>query len=480
MQSYPKLHWFRKDLRLRDQPALSEMSAGIYVLDAPPKTKFMGGASLWWLHHSLKNLSQDIEKTGIPLILRRGDAAQEISDVASKGGFKEVTYSKDFSPQGLAEAANVEKHLFKIGVSLTPIATNLLHDPSTLRTQSGKPFQVYTPFWKALLAQLLQNPPILQKRQNAKRISISPIPGDALEDWNLLPTKPDWAGGLRAAWTPGEKAALEKLEDFLDNRLKGYKENRNKPDMAGTSRLSPHLHFGEISPCQIWSRVFLHAQEHGYDPLNEDCGTFLKEIAWREFSYHLLAHFPQLPEKPLRAQFHKFPWNSSPDLLRAWKKGQTGYPIVDAGMRELRQTGWMHNRVRMITASFLIKHLLIDWRMGEAWFWDNLVDADPASNAASWQWVAGCGADAAPYFRIFNPILQGEKFDPQGDYVRRYVPELAAMPAKWIHKPWMASPLELAEWKVVLGKTYPYPIVDHNKARKRALAAFKSLSEQSD
>ncbi len=302
-----------------------------------------------------------------------------------------------------------------------------------------------------------------------------PVAGDSLDDWGLEPTKPNWAKGFGAVWTPGEAGAQTRLEEFLDSALKGYADGRNRPDRASTSRLSPHLRFGEISPVQIWHRSQMAT---GMEP-TEDVAKFLAEIGWREFAYHLLYHMPDLPAANVQPRFDAFPWRSDPSVLKAWQKGQTGYPIVDAGLRQLWQTGWMHNRVRMIVASFLVKHLLIDWREGEAWFWDTLVDADVANNPASWQWVAGSGADAAPYFRIFNPMLQGEKFDPKGDYVRRWVPELANLPAKAIHTPWEAAPSVLAKAGVRLGETYPKPIVDHEAARARALAAFATIREPS-
>ncbi|MEZ5828504.1 MAG: deoxyribodipyrimidine photo-lyase, partial [Hyphomicrobiales bacterium] len=293
-----------------------------------------------------------------------------------------------------------------------------------------------------------------------------------------LPKKPDWAGGLRETWECGEDAAKKRLTDFIDDALADYPDARNNIDDVSTSRLSPYLHFGEVSPNQVWYAVS-HAAEGSRGKIHKGAESFLREIGWREFSYHLLDNFPTIISEPLRPEFADFPWRNDKKALGAWQRGETGYPIVDAAMRDLWHTGWMPNRARMVVASFLVKHLLIPWQEGEAWFWDTLVDADLANNSASWQWVAGCGADAAPYFRVFNPILQGQKFDPDGDYVRTWVPELAKLSATDIHAPWEAPPLTLQEAGVTLGKTYPEPIVEHGAARARALKAFEKIKRDS-
>ncbi len=356
----------------------------------------------------------------------------------------------------------VKAKLVQAGIETESFNGSLLFEPWEVKTGGGTPFKVFTPFWRA--ARALPG----EVKPAARPKALTPFRGkvasDRLADWNLLPTRPDWAGGLRETWIPGEAGARQRLSRFLKN-LKGYRAARDRPDdRDGTSHLSPHLHFGEISPRQVAHAV--RSGEHG-----DDGEKFLSEIGWREFSYHLLFHNPGLPETPLDAKFARFPWTGGDAAFKAWTRGRTGYPIVDAGMRELWHTGFMHNRVRMIAASFLIKHLGIDWRRGEAWFWDTLVDADLANNAASWQWVAGCGADASPFFRIFNPVLQGEKFDPKGAYVRRWVPELATLPDKFIHKPWAAPDAVRPD-----AKQYPEPIVDLAEGRARALAAFKGLS----
>ena len=302
---------------------------------------------------------------------------------------------------------------------------------------------------------------------------------DRLSAWELRPSKPDWAGGLRKTWTPGEDGAQARLQSFLEEALLGYHDRRNLPGIGGTSRLSPHLHFGEIGPRQIRQAVTARAFAATGSPMPRGADVYLSEIAWREFAHHLLFHFPDLPVSPMRQEFAGFPWSGDAATLAAWRRGMTGYPIVDAGMSELWATGWMHNRVRMIVASFLVKDLLQSWLLGEAWFWDTLVDADLANNAASWQWVAGCGTDAAPYFRIFNPSLQGARFDPDGHYVRRWVPELAKLPNGVLHAPWNARPIDLKDAGVVLGKSYPMPVVDHRQARPRALAAFQRIRQPS-
>jgi len=335
-------------------------------------------------------------------------------------------------------------------------------------TGKAGPFKVYTPYWRASLAKSVVAPLPKVILPDDKL----PALGDRLEDWNLLPARPNWAAGWEKLWTPGEAGAIARFDAFIKSGLSGYAETRERPDLPGTSRLSPHLHWGEISPRQIWARLALEAEE---PEKRADASKFLSEIGWREFAYHLMYHFPSLPERNWRKAFDSYPWRESAADLSAWQRGRTGFPLVDAGMRELWRTGWMHNRVRMITASFLVKHLRIDWRLGETWFWDTLLDADLANNAAGWQWVAGSGADASPYFRIFNPIAQGQKFDPNGDYVRRWCPELAGLPNDTIHAPFRAGSETLRRAGVILGQTYPFPIVDHDQARLAALEGYQNV-----
>jgi deoxyribodipyrimidine photo-lyase len=474
------LHWFRHDLRLGDNPALlAAMRAGetiaLFIPDAPPHRP-RGAASNVWLHQALASLLPALAASGIPLYLRQGDPAKIIPDFCRSQGIGLVTANRRYEAAAIAEEKAVERVLQSQHKVLDLHGGNLLHDPLTHRTNSGGPYQVYTPFWRSVLALTAPRRPLPAPKPQTTTADIAAIMVEtrrALAD--LLPPQREWINGMLRHWQAGTEAAQRQLSDFLHHRLAGYKDHRNRPDLSATSRLSPHLAFGEISPYQIWHAAQDFCLAQGLDPLAGDSETFLKELCWREFSYHLLVHFPKLPTEPLRPQFKNFPWAVDAAGLRAWQRGQTGYPIIDAGMRELWQTGWMHNRVRMITASFLIKDLLLPWQEGEAWFWDTLVDADCANNAASWQWVAGCGADAAPYFRIFNPVLQAEKFDPNGDYVRRYVPELARLPNTLLHQPWQATPMELQQAGIVLGKNYPNPIVDHGAARKRALAALASI-----
>jgi deoxyribodipyrimidine photo-lyase len=472
----PVLLWFRQDLRLTDNPALAAALASgrpvvpVFVLDDHAPGRWApGGASCWWLHGSLAALAADLAARGSGLVLRRGRAVEAIPRLVEETGAVAVHANRLYEPWARAADAAVAAALKARGVAIEGANAALLFEPWTMRTRSGGSFGVYTPFSRACFA---AGPP--QPRPAPDRI---PAPerlpaSDALDGWGLRPTSPDWAGGLRETWRPGEAGAQARLERFLARHIAGYDADRNRPDLDATSRLSPHLHWGEISPRQVW-----HAAEAAAAPRGRAAETFLKELLWREFSYHLLWHNPEMPEQPLKAAFRHFPWRNDPGSLRAWQRGRTGYPIVDAGMRQLWRTGWMHNRVRMIAASFLTKHLLIPWQEGEAWFWDTLVDADLAANSASWQWVAGCGADAAPYFRIFNPVLQGRKFDPHGDYVRRWVPELARVPAAHIHAPWEAPPLVLEDAGVAPGRSYPPPIVDHAGARVRALAALDSITK---
>jgi len=468
-EAAPALVWFRNDLRLADHPALSAAVATgrpialLYVLDdVSPGRWALGGAARWWLHHALSALEADIAGKGGRLILRHGKSAETVWEVAEAIGAASVHWHAAVEPWQAREDARLRQRLQAKGVRVDESEGAGIFPPLAIRNNAGEPFKVFSPFWRACLKEGRPRDPL----PAPAALQGPDCPSESLASWALLPAKPDWAGGLRASWTVGEAAAHGRLRRFLDRAVQRYGAQRNNPGTEGTSRLSPHLRFGEISPVQIWAAA---------EDAPGDADKFLSEVGWREFSRHLLGQFPELPERNFRSQFDAFPWRSDEVLLEAWRRGRTGYPIVDAGMRELWETGWMHNRVRMIVASFLIKHLLIDWRQGEDWFWDTLVDADLANNAASWQWVAGSGADAAPYFRIFNPVSQAEKFDPDGAYIRRWLPELADLRAPDMFAPWEADAFSLRAAGVRLGETYPHPIVDHAKARAHALAAFERI-----
>lgn len=477
MSPRPAIVWLRDDLRLADNPALlagcrdaTERDAAlviVYVLDQMSEDiRPLGGAARWWLHQSLAALSQSLAQAGQALVLRHGPAEEVLLALVSETDAASVFWNRRYGGGERAVDSALKARLKDAGLRVESFQANLLFEPWTVRTKAGDPFRVYTPFWKACRESGTPRAPL--DAPSRLPPAAKGIVTDDLVNWSLLPTKPDWAAGLRDTWRPGESGAGARLDDFVTNRLRRYAAERDQPAAEASSRLSPHLRFGEISPFQLWQRVA--PDMPGTDVAEID--KFRSEIGWREFSWHLLFHQPDLAARNFQPRFDAFPWPPiDDDALAAWEEGRTGIPIVDAGMRELWQTGWMHNRVRMIVASFLVKNLLVDWRIGEAWFWDTLVDADAANNPASWQWVAGSGADAAPYFRIFNPVLQGEKFDPDGAYVRRFVPELAILPDRQIHAPWKSG----------VAAAYPDPIVDLGATRERALAAFEHMrGEDSD
>src|SRR3954471_19990087 len=472
--------WFRDDLRLSDHPALRAAAKTaaktgapvicLYVLD-DAAGRAPGAAARWWLAQSLRALGADIATRGGSLILRKGPAARVIAEVARESGARSVYWNGIAQAPHQAIERQLEAALAKIGVDSQSFPGDLLVPPAAIRNKEGRGLRVFTPFWRRVLA--LGDPP--KPLPAPKELRPAPtVASDPLEAWKLEPSKPDWAGGLRETWTPGEASARARLRDFLKHTAQGYVGDRDRPDREGTSRLSPHLRFGELSPRQVWHAARFAAAEHPSTAAGID--KFMSELGWREFSRHLLYDVPDLATRNLQALFDDFPWRQDAVALHAWQRGHTGYPIVDAGMRQLWHSGTMHNRARMVVASFLVKHLLIDWREGERWFWDTLVDADAGSNPASWQWVAGSGADAAPYFRVFNPVLQGEKFDPEGKYVARWVPELGTVPARYIHRPWTAPGNVLTQSQVTLGETYPRPIVDHMLARNRVLEAYRAIA----
>ncbi len=475
----PAIVWFRQDLRLADHAALqAALQSGqpivpLYILDDESAGAWrMGGAARWWLHHSLASLQAALQAAGAPLILRRGPAPQVLAALLLETGATAVHAGRMHEPWARQVDAAIEAALPGI---LHLYRTSTLFDLDAIRTKTGGIYGVYTPFARGLRQRGAPAAPIPRPR----RIPSGPAVGsDRLDEWRLLPTRPDWAGGFRETWAPGEAAAHDRLAAFVAKAVHGYHTGRNLPGQPGTSMLSAHLHWGELSPGQVWSAVAEAAggaaNDEGAANDGDGIGVYLGEILWREFAAYLLWHNPHLPEQPLRPRFADLPARESARELEAWRHGRTGVPIVDAGMRQLWHIGWMHNRVRMITASLLVKHLLMPWRVGEDWFWDTLVDADLASNAASWQWITGCGIDSQPFFRVFNPVSQGEKFDPDGAYVRRWVPELAGLPAKFIHSPWTAPSEVLKAAKVTLGTSYPGPVVDLSEGRQRALDAYRA------
>ena len=475
------LVWFRQDLRLQDNPALAAaISRGgaiipVYIFDDAAEGKWpLGGASRWWLHHALASLAASLRERGSRLIIAHGASAETLRALIAQTGAGAVFWNRRYEPDIIARDAVIKTELTAAGIDAKSFNASLLFEPHTIQNKQGRPFQVFTPFWKHCLT--LPIPTLTNLNSGAFSAPATWPKSATLDELHLLP-KIGWDAGFGAAWQPGEAGAAVRLKKFVSRAMDDYSDLRNLPDHDGTSLLSPWLHFGELSPRQVWAAVAARSKDSGVFPPSNGARVFLSEIGWREFAYHLLFHFPHTPERPLRVEFEKFGWaeDVGGKKLRAWQRGQTGYPIVDAGMRQLWHTGWMHNRVRMVVASFLVKHLRLNWTHGAAWFWDTLVDADLASNTLGWQWSAGCGADAAPYFRVFAPVLQGMKFDSAGDYVRRWVPELAKMPAEFIHAPWEAPAAVLARAGVELGKNYPGPIVNHAAAREAALAEFKRL-----
>jgi deoxyribodipyrimidine photo-lyase len=438
----PALVWFRLDLRLADNPALAAAAAAqkqilpVFIWapeeegDWPP-----GASSRWWLHQSLKALDTDFRQHGMSLIIRRGPSLDALRSIIRETGTTEIFWNRRHEPALIDRDKRVREALASEGIKVETFNASVLFDPEEIKNSSGKPFQVFTPFWRACISAAPDFMPLLRPALQKTTTSIPTLALDAL----ALEPAVDWPKGFPSAWQPGEAGAHTMLRKFLDDAIEKYPEQRDYPAISGTSRLSPHLHFGEISPRQVWAACSRHRSAASK--------AFLRQLGWREFAHHLLYHFPHTAQKPLRPQFERFRWRDDPQKLRAWQRGRTGYPIVDAGMRELWTTGWMHNRVRMLTGSFLVKDLLVSWTEGARWFWDTLVDADLANNTLGWQWVAGCGADAAPYFRIFNPETQAKKFDPEKLYVGRWVPERDT-------------------------SDYPRPIVNHARARERALQAL--------
>ncbi len=462
--------WFRQDLRLSDNPAFVDAChqhdrvIPIYILDEG--TVPLGGAQRWWLHHSLLALQGRLNDRGLDLCLRRGNALEILEQLVRDHDIDAIYWNRCYEPPAIKRDAAIKTYFQQRAIQVMSTNGSLLHEPWQIKNKAGEFFKVFTPYWRTCLQQM-HIPELRLVSRIPKNVTVD---SDSLASWQLLPRHPNWAEAFPQYWQPGEEGGRVALADFIDTHLNGYSTSRDVPAKDTTSKLSPHFHFGEISPWQVWRAIEAVKLDKDADVNSID--RFLSEMGWREFSYYLLYHVPTLPDTNFKSAFNAFPWQNDEVALKRWQEGKTGYPIVDAGMRELWHTGYMHNRVRMIVASFLTKDLFIDWRFGASWFLDTLVDADLASNSASWQWVAGCGADAAPYFRIFNPVLQGEKFDPAGTYVKQWVPELKSVPIQWIHQPWMAPQDKLG---LCLGKDYPEPIVDHAEARKKALLYYKMI-----
>lgn len=479
------LVWLRQDLRLRDNPALYDACNNgavipVYILDDTNSGDWaMGGASRWWLHHSLQALSASL---GDRLLVLKGDPLTLIPRLVKTLKVDDVYWNRCYEPWRINRDSLLKKQLNDNGTVVYSSNGSLLWEPWRILKDDQTPYRVFTPFYRrGCLKAEPPAQPLPAPRQLKQAVVDATTHGDwlsgrsgqaGIDQLGLLPTIP-WDRTMTATWQIGESAAWQRLQQFLDTGLDGYKDGRNFPARPKVSRLSPYLHFGEISPRQVWHEAQSAGAAGG---LENDLDTFLSEIGWREFSYSLLYHNPELPRKAIQKRFNDFPWQTNTERLRAWQQGRTGMPLVDAGMRELWQTGYMHNRVRMVVGSYLVKNLLLHWHEGEDWFWDCLVDADLPNNSASWQWIAGCGADAAPYFRVFNPVLQSRKFDKDGDYLRQYLPELASLPDKHIHAPFEAPADVLRSAGVSLGENYPNPVVDLKASREAALAAFKSLS----
>ncbi len=473
-QAPPTLIWFRQDLRIRDNAALAAAIARgrpivpVFIRDWEGEGDWApGGASRWWLHHALIDLEKTLAAIGLTLIFRHGRSVEVLEKLVGETGADAVYWNRRYEPSIVHRDERIKERLGRLGLQAEDFNSALLFEPQSIENKQGKPFQVFTPYWR----HCLDLPVPVETGVESKRASGfgGRLRSDKLDDWKLLPSIP-WDRDFHSLWEPTEAAGLRRLEGFVSDSVSRYENRRDLPSEEGTSRLSPYLHWGQMGPRQIaasLSRAGLLEAPGGR--------KYFAEIGWREFSHHLLYHFPETPAQALREEFADFPWSPDENLLEAWQLGRTGYPIVDAGMQELWSTGWMHNRVRMIAASILVKHLLQPWQAGARWFWDTLVDADLAANTQGWQWSAGCGADAAPYFRVFNPVLQGEKFDPEGAYVRRWVPALADVPSNVIHKPWEAGSAELKRAGVVLGKDYPYPVVPVQEGRDRALKAYACL-----
>jgi len=468
--------WMRQDLRLSDNPALHAAAARgevlpVYVFDQDVAGDFLiGDSSKWWLHQSLLSIQKECHNT---IVLSQGDSIKTLLKLVRKYKATAVYWNKCYEPWSIKQEKNLEKELVELGIDHQSFNASLLWDVEKVVKSDGTPYKVFTPFYKRGCLQ--QEPPRKPLPEfDIRKLFSKKIESLSVVDLKLL-SNHDLEKSLDEVWEPGEHKAHAILKSFIKNRLFDYQEGRDFPDRKSVSSLSPYLHFGEISPHEIWYAVLKSGHEYA-SKNNVSC--FLKELVWREFAYNVLYHNPTMPQKNLDRKFDVLEWSYDKKNLHAWQQGETGYPVIDAAMKELLLTGSMHNRMRMVVASFLVKNLMIDWRKGQEWFWKYLVDADLASNSFNWQWVAGCGYDASPYFRIFNPILQGKKFDPQGRYIQKFLPELALLPKKYIYTPWLAPEEVLLAAKIKLGKTYPLPVVDLGDSRDRVLTEFKKLKKK--
>lgn len=468
------VHWFRLDLRLSDNPSIENLSKNvasimpIYIYD---ENQNIGQASKCWLEKSLKSLNSKLNKLNSRLYIFRGHPEKIINKILQNKNITHVYWNRLYDEDSISRDKNIKSSLQKKSISCQSFNGYLLTEPWKIQNKSGSFFKVFTPFWKTNYELLKNNQLDLGSKKKHNFFNQTIDFSVRAEELKLNSPKKIWMDKVFSYWKIGEDAAKVKLKNFIKFKLQNYSSGRDRPDTEFTSRLSPHLHFGEISPRRIFSEV----RKSKIDEDNKR--KYLSEIGWRDFSYNLLYNYPKMTDKPIQTKFNKFPWLQDKNSLKKWQLGKTGIPIVDAGMKELYETGWMHNRVRMIVGSFLTKNLLIHWKEGERWFFDCLVDADIGSNSAGWQWISGSGADASPYFRIFNPILQGKKFDPKGDYVRKFIPSLTKIPDKFVHSPWEMSSEEQEQYNFSLEKEYSLPVVDLSETRKRALAAFKSISE---
>ena len=475
MKQDVSIYWIRQDLRLNDNPALNASVKNgsiipIYIVDDKnPGEHIIGAASKIWLYYSLQELNRQFDNK---LIFSIGDPEEILSDLCKSEQINKIFWNRVYEPWGISRDKKIKENMKKEGVEINSFNGSLLWEPWQVLKNDGTPYRVFTPYYRrgCLNANEPRRP--LQKPKKINYFEVKNFKSLTVNQLNLLP-KHSWKEKIINSWKIGEKAANARLNEFIENGLNDYKEGRNFPSKKNVSRLSPHLHWGEISPNTVWFKVW-DLNQLGIKH-QQDTDTFLSEMGWREFSNYLLFYFPELPRKNLQKKFDNFSWDDNPLFLKAWKEGKTGYPIIDAGMRELWSTGYMHNRLRMIVGSFLVKNLLLHWHEGEKWFWNCLVDANLASNSSGWQWIAGCGADAAPYFRIFNPVTQGLRFDANGDYIRKFVPEISLLPNKFLFNPWEAPDDILEKANLKLGKNYPKPIVDIKESRQKALAAFAKL-----